>query len=44
MLHHAVMSEEDRQMLGALLDLFNSQRVVRFTSMLDLARTQRGVE
>jgi hypothetical protein len=43
MLHHAAMSEDDRQMLDALLDLFTGHGAVRFASMLEIARAQRGV-
>jgi hypothetical protein len=44
MLHHAVMSERDREMLGALLDLLTSHDAVRFASMLEVARARGGAE
>jgi len=44
MLHHAVMSSVDREMVGALLDLLTSHDAVRFASMLEVARARGGAE
>ena len=44
MLHHAVMSDVDREMVGALLDVLTCHDAVRFASMLDIARARRGAQ
>jgi len=44
MLHHAAMSEMDREMVGALLDLLTGHDAVRFASMLEVARARGGAE
>jgi hypothetical protein len=44
MLHHAVMSELDREMVGALLDVLTSHDAVRFAPMLDLAPAREGAQ
>lgn len=44
MLHHAVMSELDREMVGALLDVLTSHDAVRFASMLEIGRGRGGAQ
>jgi hypothetical protein len=44
MLHHAVMSELDRELVGALLDVLTGHDAVRFASMLQVARAQGGAQ
>ena len=44
MLHHAVMSELDREMVGRLLDVLTRHDAGQFASMLEVARQRGGAQ